>query len=196
MLTIGLTGGIGSGKSTVAKFFAAFKVPVIDADAVVHQLLQPNTTTFKKIRTHFGNSVIKKNGALDRKKIREIIFTQPKEKTWLEKLLHPAVRKIMLRKAKKLKYPYCILVIPLLFEAKMEKYFDRIFVVDALKQTRINRAMGRDYTKMANIKAIIASQIPSKQQVRLANDVIKNNGSLRSLKQAVRYLHAFYLSLT
>lgn len=193
MLKIGLTGGIGSGKSTVAKYFAKLKVPIIDADKVAHELTKPGTTPFKKIITRFGKSFLTPKKALDRRKLRETIFTHKKERIWLENLLHPLIRTAMEKLAAKTTAPYCIMIIPLLFETKSPINVDRILVVDCPKTTQIRRSHKRDNSTVKQLQAIIKAQ--TKRQIRLqkASDVIHNTGTLEHLKKEVKKLHHNYL---
>jgi len=195
MLKIGLTGGIGSGKSTVAQFFKELGVTVIDADVIAHELVVPSTQAFKKIITHFGNKVLNKQGELDRKLLRKLIFHDIKQKKWLENLLHPLVYQEINNRLKKIKVPYCILVIPLLLETKHEKFVDRILVVDTPEEQQISRITKRDKSSEQAVKAIIDSQISREQRLANANDIIYNNKSLANLKKQVQKLHQKYLRL-
>ena len=191
---IALTGGIGSGKSVAAEYFAALGVPVIDADQIAHNLTSPKTLVFKKIIAHFGNELKTHDGLLNRKKLRYLIFHNPKEREWLEKLLHPAIYRKMTQESKKYDYPYCIFVIPLLFEAKIKpKKIDRILVVDCPKKMQFLRAAKRDKTTQKNIAAIIKAQIERKTRIKQADDLITNNSSPKSLQQKIAKLHAHYL---
>jgi dephospho-CoA kinase len=195
MHKIGLTGGIGSGKTTVAQFFADLKVPVIDADAVVHELLQNETLIFKKIIAHFGKNFLTSSGELNRVLLRKLIFSDVKAKKWLENLLHPIVYKIMLERANKVKSPYCILVIPLLLETEGFKVVDRVLVVEAAEKSRIDRVVSRDKTTKDQVKNIIASQVDKDARIKKADDVIYNDGTLEELHTKVMELHEKYLRL-
>ena len=187
ILTIGLTGGIGSGKSTVADFFKRLNVPVIDADVISHELTAPQTEIYQKIVKHFGN--------IDRKQLRDIIFSNSIEKKWLEDLLHPEIRKIMKEKIANIKSPYCICVIPLLAESASIDFIDRVLVVESSSELQIARAKVRDNTTTDSIKAILASQACDLLRRKIADDIISNNGDLAALKKQVLELHALYLSL-
>src|SRR3990167_8125346 len=131
MLRIGLTGGVGSGKSTVAKLFAELHIPIIDADQIAHEITEKDTPIFKKLVRHFGPSILDKAGLLNRKKLRDIIFEKREERRWLENLLHPDIIQRMQARSQKTKAPYVILVIPLLAETKSVDLVDRVLVVDA-----------------------------------------------------------------
>lgn len=194
ILKVGLTGGIGSGKSTVADYFAKLGVPIIDADQIVSELLSPNTEEFDAIVTHFGDKVLSKRGELKRKYLRRVIFNNPLEKKWLEKLLHPRVFAIMRKLSRQVNFPYCILAIPLLFECKMPRsLIDKVLVVDASEKTQIKRIIRRDKISIELIKQMIASQIDRKSRLKCADDVIVNEGSLKSVLQQVQKLHEKYL---
>jgi dephospho-CoA kinase len=192
---VGIIGGIGSGKSTVAKCFADFGISIIEADAVIRQLTAKNTVILKKISNYFGPDVLKKNGELDRCYLREVIFKNNIKKKWLEKLLHPLAYKELGRLANRVKSPYCILVIPLLVESPpSHKLLDRVLLVDSPKKLQIERAIKRDQSNITMIKAIIASQATNKQRLAIADDVIKNNKSIDWLKMRVDKLHKKYLT--
>jgi dephospho-CoA kinase len=196
VLKIGLTGGIGSGKSTVAKCFAALNIPIIDADKIAHELLKPNTATYKKIIAHFGEKILTAKKTLDRNKLRQLIFHNKKERLWLEKLVHPRIRAEMINRITSLKAaPYCVMAIPLLFETKISPKVDRILVVDCPKKTQINRILKRSSYSINQIKAIIATQITRKERLRRADDVIRNTTTVADLKKMVKKLHNHYLSL-
>lgn len=195
MIKIALTGGIGSGKSAAAKYFADLKTPIIDADKIVHQLLKTGTPTYKKIITHFGKNLLTTQKSLDHKKLASIIFSTPKEKTWLEKLIHPQVKKIMEEKAARIKKPYCILVIPLFFETNFRVKVDRILLIDCPLQTQIKRLQIRDHNKIKQIENIIKNQAKRRFRRQKADDIIYNNSSLNHLKHAVVKTHNYYLNL-
>lgn len=195
MLKIGLTGGIGCGKSIVAKYFAKLGACVIDSDAIVHELLQPKTIFFKKIVKHFGEEILKPNRTLNRQKLREIVFKNKKERLWLEKLLHPKVFQELNLRAKKSKAKYCIFVIPLLFEVKAQKKVDRVLVVECPENIRIKRVALRDKVSAASVKRIIKTQVKRKVRLQNADDVIFNDGSLNDLKAQIKKLHKKYFQI-
>lgn len=195
MLKIALTGGIGSGKSTVAKYFANLNVPIVDADKITHELLQPHTRTYKKILTHFGQSFLNYNNTINRTKLRALIFKNPKERTWLEKMLHPLVYAKILQQIASFQAPYCIMVIPLFFESKIPIKADRTLVIDCSQKIQLERTRKRKNYTSKQIKAIIASQYKRKERLERANDIIYNRGTLGELKKAVKELHNFYCQL-
>lgn len=192
MLKIGLTGGIGSGKSVAAKHFAKLGAPVIDADTIVHDLIANKKTVLNKIIRHFGKDFQLSDGTLDRKKLREYIFHNPEERHWLEALLHPLVIKNMQQQLRNIKAPYCILVIPLLLETKAITLVDRVLVIDCPASIQIQRTGKRDRVSPQQIKAIIQTQISRQKRLAQADDILKNTGSLTTLKQQIKNLHLKY----
>ena len=196
MLKIGLTGGIGCGKSKAAEYFSKLKVPIIDADEIAHKLLLPNTQTYKKALAHFGQEFLTPKNNLNRKKLRNLIFSNRKERIWLEKLLHPAIQKEIERRISKLKTPYCIVMAPLLFETKSPIKTDRILAIDCWKKDQIKRIQKRDKNSIKQIQDIIKTQIDRSSRLQKADDIIQNNGTLIDLKKAVKKMHLYYLNLS
>lgn len=195
MLVIGLTGGIGSGKSTVADLFAKKGVTIIDADVITRDLTQPGEPALKAIEEHFSKDILNDDGSLNRKKLRKIIYKNPDEKQWLEKLLHPLVRTEMSLRAAKARSPYCIAVIPLLFETKKNPLINRILVVDTPEDTQLQRALTRDNSSESEIQAILDTQLSREIRTEAADDVINNWGSYEDLVPQVENLHQFYETL-
>ncbi|MDR1056976.1 MAG: dephospho-CoA kinase [Coxiellaceae bacterium] len=194
-LKIGLTGGIGSGKSTAAKYFAQFKIPIIDADVIVHKLLESHTSIYKKIINHFGRDILTVQKNLNKKGLRAKIFSNPKERVWLEKLLHPQVRNVMLRQTAGLKDPYCIMVIPLFFETKFPVKVDRILVIDCPQKVQMQRLQKRGVTNIQQIRRILRIQASRSLRLKNADDIINNISTLIHLRKEVEKLHYYYLSL-
>ena len=159
MLKIGLTGGIGCGKSTVARIFEQLKTPVIDADDIAHQLVAIGQPALAQIQQEFGTDVLNPDGSLNRKKLRELIFSDPEQKQKLESILHPLVYQSIQAELKQLNTPYCIICIPLLFETNMTRLVDRILVVDCPVETQIERIRKRDNMTIERIQSIIDSQV-------------------------------------
>lgn len=195
MLTIGLTGGIGSGKTTVANFFAELGITVIDTDQLARDVVAPDMPAFQKILVHFGKHILNAAGQLDRKKLRSIIFNDPQQKLWLEKLLHPLIRAEMKTAITNAKSPYCIAVIPLLAETEPNPIIDHVLVVDAFEDQQIERAIKRDQMTPEQIMAIMKTQVNREKRLSIANDVIYNDKNLEHLKQQVLELHHKYLKL-
>ncbi|HVV69196.1 MAG TPA: dephospho-CoA kinase [Patescibacteria group bacterium] len=196
MLKVGLTGGIGSGKSTVASLFAKLGVPVIDADIIAREVIADSIIT-KEIMQHFGSQVLHESGSLDRQILRKIVFEQPKERRWLEALLHPLIITEMQRQVDKLQSPYCLLVIPLLIEATLSyALVDRILVVDTSEGIQIKRTEARDHLTAEEVQRILDSQATRAQRLQQADDVIVNAGDLETLAAEVKQLHQHYLALS
>lgn len=195
MMKIGLTGGIGSGKSTVAQLFSELGIPVIDADVIAREVVMPGAKALTKIVEHFGSTILTTNGELDRQQLRQKVFSDSKERKWLEQLLHPLILEEMKSRAEQLHGDYCLLVIPLLLEIAPYEIIDRILVVDIPEELQIIRAQQRDNTNAAQIDAIIKTQVNRLQRLAVADDVIHNDGNLADLKKQVLELHQFYLDL-
>jgi len=186
---LGVTGGIGCGKTAVTDRLATHGVNIIDADVVAAQIVEPNTEALQLIGEHFGSSVLQDNGELNRRALREIIFEQPKEKQWLENLLHPLIRQNILKQIDNSKPPYCVLVAPLLLEGDLHRVVDRIAVVDCDEAMQIQRASQRDRSDKNVIKSIIAQQMRRADKLKKADVIISNEGTLDELYQKVDQLH-------
>lgn len=195
MLVIGLTGGIGSGKSTVAKLFADRGVVIVDADEVAREITQPSEPAFNSIIKHFGNTILQADQTLDRAQLRHLIFKDAKARLWLENLLHPIIREKMKEKIAQLTGPYCLAVIPLLLEVEFFSFINRILVVDASAHQQIERVMARDNMIKTDIEAIIQTQANRETRRAKAQDVIMNDGSLADLIPQVDKLHQKYLQM-
>ena len=196
MLKIGLTGGIGCGKTTVAKIFEQLKIPVIDADDIAHQLVAVGQPALARIQQEFGPELLNSDGSLNRKMLRELIFSDPKQKQKLEAILHPLVYQAIAAELEQLNTPYCIICIPLLFETNMTHFVDRILVVDCSVETQIERVLRRDNMTMARIQSIIDSQVSRAFRKAQADDLIDNPETDDRLAEKVKKLHNFYLSLS
>ena len=184
-LIIGLTGGIGCGKSTVSSFFSELNVTTVDADLIARQVVTKGQPALKKIEEHFGKEILI-DDVLNRSLLREIIFQDNGQKQWLNNLLHPLIRTEIIRLLAEADGPYVLLEAPLLFENKLDILTDYDLVVDLDPELQIKRASARDGVSVENIKAIINSQIDRKQRLQKADFVIDNNGcSLQSLKNRV-----------
>ena len=192
---VGLTGGIGSGKSTVTALFTELGVQHVDADIVAREVVMPGTPCLAQIAAHFGDSVLLHNGELDRANLRQRIFTNAADKAWLEQLLHPAIRQQLLAQLQALSSPYALLVAPLLLENKLQRYVQRVLVVDVSEATQLARTMARDNADAQQIKSIIAAQISRQQRLQQADDIISNDSTAEALKQQVANLHQQYLRM-
>ncbi len=196
MLIVGLTGGIGSGKSTVANAFAALSVNIIDADEIAHTLVQPNTAILAAISKQFGDDVLLADGSLNRAHLREIVFNDRAALTWLESHLHPLIQATINQRIQQLNSHYCLVVIPLLIEKKaLQATVDRILIIDCPEALQIKRAKIRDGCNEQMIKAIMQQQASRAERLAQADDIIENNTDLASLEQAVLSQHQRYLQL-
>jgi len=195
MLRIGLTGGIGSGKSTIATLFAAHGVPVIDADAIAHQLTLPGTPTSIQLLQRFGPDIAATTDRIDRQRLARRIFNDSEARAQLEKILHPLIRAEMQRQQNTISAPYCLLVIPLLFETGQGDMVDRVLVVDVDEDSQIARVATRDGRSTAEIRAILSTQTDRAQRLKMADDVIVNTADETALKARVDALHRKYLAL-
>jgi len=196
MLIIGLTGGIGSGKSSVTELFSQLNVPILDADLTAHQLTQPGTPAYQEIVTHFGDEIIQANGTLNRAYLRELIFTHASHRQWLEKLLHPLIEAELIKEINKLSAPYCIVVIPLLIEVGRYKYIDRILVIDTSEELQIQRVMQRDKISREIVEKILGAQAKRAARIAKADDIIHNMGDKAALVAQVNQLHQKYLTFS
>jgi len=195
MLRVGLTGGIGSGKSTVADRFAALGVPIIDADVVAREVVAPGTPTLEQVIEAFGEQLRRADGALDRRRLRAEVFADPAQRTRLEALLHPAILAEFRRRLADIKAPYCLLVVPLLIESGWDSEVDRVLVIDATPGQQVARTRERDATTEQEVRAIIATQATRAERLAAADDVIVNDGDLAQLERRVLALHRHYLTL-
>ncbi|MHA2939426.1 dephospho-CoA kinase [Vibrio sp. RC27] len=195
-LVIGVTGGIASGKTTVANLFQQhFGIEIVDADIIAREVVSLNSLGLNKIAEHFGKKVIQSDGTLDRVALRKIIFSHPKEKVWLDSLLHPMIRQRMIEALAQTHSPYTLLVIPLLVENNLQSMADHILVIDVDEEIQITRTMQRDKTDREQAEQIVASQASRQQRLAIADDVIKNQLSNNELLQMVTKLHQKYLAM-
>lgn len=196
MLIIGLTGGIGSGKTTVAHLFAEQGVPVIDTDEIAHRLTAPGQALLKEIHNVFGETVFDATGNLDRSALAKQIFSDDNARHRLENILHPAIWHAAKQQIKTLTSPYCLLVVPLLLETQETTRVDRILVVDTTEELQISRTQQRDQRSVANIQAIMRSQVDRKTRLAAADDIIDNtDNASQTLESQVKSLHQQYLQL-
>ena len=197
MLKIGLTGGIGSGKSTVADIFSSLGITVIDADRIAHQLTQAGNGGFKEIEQLLGKEFIASSGELDRKKIAQHIFSNPEKKTELENILHPKIKQKMLSEIERHKREkFIVLEIPLLIESNFSDLVDRVLVIDADNEIRINRTQQRDDRSEEQIRDIMSHQIDQDQRLIQADDIVYNNANIDKLEHSIKQLHQQYLEMS
>lgn len=201
MLKVGLTGGIGSGKSSVSDLFEELGVPVIDTDVIAHDLVNNNEAILQQISDVFGVDILKINGELNRKKLAQIVFHKKENKQSLERILHPEIKSEVIRQVKKLnsrqKPPaYVIIVVPLLIEAKYHDIIDRVLVVFADEAVRVARVQKRDNRSASDIRAIIKNQIDDSKRLDQADEIIENNSNIREIEKQVKVLHEKYLGLS
>ena len=194
-MIIGLTGGIGSGKTAVSDSFEALGIDVVDADIASRVVVQKGKPCLLKIAQHFGEDILTKEAELDRAKLREIIFKSEEEKNWLESLLHPAIANQIQDELNASKSPYTILVSPLLLETNQKDFCSKILAVDVPVETQVERTLKRDGVSKEQVQAIINSQISRNDRLNLADEVIVNDGTLEDLEIAVKILHEKFLSL-
>jgi dephospho-CoA kinase len=192
MLVIGLTGGIGSGKTTVANMFADRGIPVIDADIIAREVTQPDTTAYLKIINHFGEEILHDDGTLNRAMLRNLVFQDINKRRWLEDLLHPIIIDGIAERLKKVTSAYCIVVIPLLLETGPYPFIDRILVIDAPEHLQIERVVTRDNAVHQEVKSILDAQASRVTRLARADDVITNDGNLDHLIQQIDQLDAKY----
>ena len=192
---VGLTGGIGSGKTTVANLFAELGITLVDADIVAREVVAKGSEGLTRIIEHFGADVCQNDGSLNRIALREIIFNQPHQRDWLNNLLHPMIRNTMLKQVQQADSAYVIMVVPLLFENGLDKLVNTTLVVDVDPKLQISRTSERDKVASTQVEQIILSQMPREQRLSKADDIIDNQGQLNSLRSKVASLHHKYLEL-
>jgi dephospho-CoA kinase len=192
---VALTGGIASGKTTVADLFAALGVPVIDTDVIAREVVEPGQPALARVVEAFGPEVLGSDGRLDRRRLRERIFADPDARRRLESVLHPAIRAEMERQSLAAGGPYQVLVIPLLTEGRRRDHVDRVLLVDVPEELQLERLMGRDGVSREQAQASLDAQATRAERVAMADDVLSNTGRPEDLRVAVAGLHAQYLQL-
>ncbi|EXB45835.1 dephospho-CoA kinase [Acinetobacter sp. 1000160] len=190
---LGITGGIGSGKSAATQWFESQGISVVDADIVAREVVEPGQPALQAIQQAFGDWVLLEDGNLDRRALREHIFQFPEARQTLEKITHPAIRQSIIQQLQQAESPYVILVSPLLFETNQHQLTHHTLLVDADEQTQLQRASQRDGQSEEQIRKIIAAQMPRAQKQQLANDIVVNDGLLEHLHQQLKPLHLSYL---
>ena len=195
MLRIGLTGGIGSGKSAAALLFSARGAPVIDTDEIARALVEPGQPAYDEIVKIFGEDIVDGNRRINRDRLRERVFENTTERKRLEAILHPRIREVVRTKIADIESPYCIVVVPLLIESGFDDFVDRILVVDASENLQIQRTVTRSGLSEPDIRKIMSAQATRAQRLQRADDVIDNNADRKQLEKEVERLHHWYLSL-
>ncbi|MFQ2439033.1 dephospho-CoA kinase [Aeromonas caviae] len=195
MYVVAITGGIGSGKTTVANRFAELGIEVVDADIIAREVVEPATPALAAIAAHFGPDVVAPDGQLDRRRLRERIFTDSQAKEWLNALLHPLIRTEMLRQCAATRSPYCLMVVPLLVENRLTSLADRVLVIDVDEATQIERTCRRDGVSREQAQAILASQASRAERLAMADDVLDNqSGTSETITARILALHQTYLA--
>jgi dephospho-CoA kinase len=195
-LVVGLTGGIGSGKSTVAKYFADLGAEIIDTDKLARSLTQPGQAAYESIVKKYGAKILLPDQKLNRRALREIIFEDATQRVWLEKLLHPLIRAESQRLAAESNAPYCMIVIPLLFESAPNVFIKRILVVDAPETLQVERTCVRDNLNALQVDIVMQTQVSREQRLNGADDIIYNDKGPENLMPQVLKLHELYLSIS
>ena len=194
-MIIGLTGGIGSGKSAAANFFHSEGVTVLDADQLAREVIEQNTPGFQSIVNYFGSDIIGEDGSIDRAKLRQEIFDDKEKKKAIESITHPLVRDLMAERIAASTSPYSIIMVPLIFETNSMSAYNRILVIDCDTKLQLERATLRDNNSSEQIQKILDSQCSRTERLSIANDVIPNNDTLENLKTRSLAMHKFYLGL-
>ncbi|MGO1296726.1 MAG: dephospho-CoA kinase [Vibrio sp.] len=196
-LIIGVTGGIASGKTTVANLFhEQFAIDIVDADVVAREVVAPGSDGLKKIVGHFGSQILNHNGTLNRGLLRNCIFANADEKQWLNQLLHPMIRQRMQNQLREVTSPYALLVVPLLIENHLQSLVQRILVIDVPEAIQIERTMQRDSITAEQAQAILSSQATREERLSYADDIIQNHLQGKPLLPQVTQLHQAYLALS
>ena len=192
---VGLTGGIGSGKSAAAAMFRAWGIEVINADALAREVVEPGQPALNDIAAHFGSDILTAESYLDRAALRRIVFSNPEQKSWLENLLHPLIAVLLQQRLNATESPYTILESPLLLETEQYKLVARVLVIDASEEIQIDRTVKRDGSDEGVIRSIIASQIDRAKRIQHADDLVSNEEGLEQLRAKIEVLHNKYIGL-
>ena len=199
MLIIALTGGIGSGKTTVSEIFKSKNIPIIDTDVIARQIVEQDKPAYIEILKIFGKEILNKDNSINRQALRKLIFSSTEKRLQLESILHPVIWQEVKSQLSSLTSPYCIIVVPLLFEnfTKITAVkFDRILVIDTEEEMQIKRSQKRDNSNIELIKNIMKSQVSRQTRIDTADDIILNTGNLDSLNKKVDSLHQQYIKLS
>ena len=196
VLTIALTGGIGSGKTSIASIFKSLGVPIIDSDTISKEIILPGKPCFKDIVNEFGEEILTNKGTIDRYKLRDIIFNNDKARIKLENITHPIIFKNIDIQTSLINYPYCLVIVPLLIETKSVKYFDKVLLVDTLENIQFERVTKRDSMSPTLLRKIIKIQATRSERLKYADDIIENNNEIGNLNEHINILHKKYLTLS
>ena len=196
VLTIALTGGIGSGKTSIASIFKSLGVPIIDSDTISKEIILPGKPCFKDIVNEFGEEILTNKGTIDRYKLRDIIFNNDKARIKLENITHPIIFKNIDIQISLINYSYCLVVVPLLIETKSVKYFDKVLLVDTLENIQFERVAKRDSISPTLLRKIIKTQATRSERLKYADDIIENNNEIGNLNEYINILHKKYLTLS
>lgn len=195
MFVVGLTGGIGSGKSAATDFLAHQGITIVDADLASRVVVEPGQPALLRIAEYFGQHVIADDGSLDRRTLREIVFADPDALKTLEGITHPAIGDELRQQIAASQSPYTVLVSPLLLETSQKALVDRILVIDASAELQVERTMARDQVPETQVAAIMKAQLARSKRLDQADDVVENHGSLQALHEQLQPLHEHYLTL-
>ncbi len=193
--TVALTGGIGSGKTTIANGFASLGVPLVDADVIARLVVEPDSPGLKALQQHFGDTILLPDGKLNRAQLRHIIFQNQQEKAWVNQLLHPLIQQETQKQIQQIRAPYFIWVVPLLVENKLTHLADRILVVDVTEEEQITRTMQRDDVSRDHVLKILQAQAKREQRLAVADDIIENHDNSLNQDEQIKQLHQHYLEL-
>ena len=196
MYVVGLTGGIGSGKTAASDYLAALGITVVDADVVARDVVTLGQPALAAIAQHFGSHILNTDGSLNRAALRQIVFNAPSERKALEAITHPAIRQSIAQKLAASQSPYTLLVSPLLFESGQNQFAQRTLVIDASEELQRQRAAQRDNVSAEQIAQIMAAQLPRTERRQRADDIVINHGNLADLHQQLDTLHSVYLQLS
>jgi dephospho-CoA kinase len=196
MFSVGLTGGIASGKTTVSNLFADLGVPIVDTDVISRKLLQPGELAYRQVCDHFGDDILGADGEINRAALRKLVFSNPQHKSWLEKMLHPLIYQRSLDAIKQhSEAAYVLVVVPLLFESGFQSLADRVLAVDCPAEQQIRRLMKRDDIDEELARSMLAQQLSNAERRARAHDIIDNREDDADLGAQVNALHQFYLQL-
>ena len=195
MLIIGLTGGIGSGKSVASDKFASLGITVVDADVASRTVVEPGMPALKEIESHFGSEIIAGDGQLDRTKLREIIASDAEERKWLESVLHPRIGEQIAKEISESTSPYTLFVAPLLLETNSQEMCTRVVVVDVPKEVQVERTAERDEVSTDQVEQMVSAQMERQKRLEKADDVLVNTGTIEELEKEVEELHKKYLQM-